>query len=272
MIIIDDGNLDPVALLALIEKHHIACQYLKKETPGLTASRNFGVRHARGDIILFLDDDVLLDPGYIAAIMEIYADDKAQEIGGVTGALQVTTSKSTLLFLSIFGLDGARPGVILPSGIGVLVREGWFDRPIPVQWLSGSNMSYRRQVFDQFQFDQRLGAYGWGEDKDFSFRVAQVYRLMAIPNAKLIHLKEPSGRINVRYLGFMETNYLYRFFAKSSPKRAWNWLALSWAMVGIMLKNVMVGLTPARRRSAIEQLRGNLQGIRAIRTGKDYTP
>lgn len=270
ILIVDDGALDREAIVGLVGQQGIPCHYLRKATPGLAASRNLGVQHAKGDIILFLDDDVLLDPRYIAAIMALFAADPTGRLGGVTGTLQIEYAAGVRSFLRFFGLDGTTPGAILPSGSGILVRQGEITQPMAVQWLSGCNMAYRRAVFAQFHFDQRLGAYGWGEDRDFSYRVGQRYQLMATPAAQLIHLKATGGRINARYMGFMETNYLYRFFAKNMPKQPRNWLALSWSLLGIMVKNGLLLLRAQERRTAVEQLQGNLMGIGAIFTGKDF--
>lgn len=270
ILIVDDGALDRDAIVTFVEQQGIPCHYLRKATPGLAASRNLGVQQATGDIILFLDDDVLLDPGYMAAVMALFAADPIGRLGGVTGTLQIDYAAGVRPFLQFFGLDGTTPGAILPSGSGILVRQGEITQPMAVQWLSGCNMAYRREVFTQFHFDQRLGAYGWGEDRDFSYRVGQRYQLMATPAAQLIHLKATGGRINARYMGFMETNYLYRFFAKNMPKRPHNWLALSWSLLGIMVKNGLLLLRAQERRTAVEQLQGNLTGIGAIFTGKDF--
>ena len=43
-----------------------------RTAPGLTRQRNIGVAHARGDVLTFLDDDVVLEPGYLAAIAAVY--------------------------------------------------------------------------------------------------------------------------------------------------------------------------------------------------------
>lgn len=271
ILIVDDGDLDQDQIVSFVEHNQINCQYLQKDMPGLTASRNLAVDHAQGEVILFLDDDLILEQEYVAGIMEIFERDLTQQIGGVTGTLKVNYRRGVLPFLRFFGLDGRQPGAILPSGYGVLVREEYITEPIEVKWLSGCNMAYRREVFEHFRFDQRLGAYGWGEDRDFSFRVSHQHKLMATPKAKLVHLKEQSGRINTHRFGFMETNYLYRFFVKNMPKQLVNWVALGWAFVGIMLRNILLAITTSNRRAMFAQFRGNLEGLYAIKTGKDFS-
>ena len=50
--------------------------------PGLSAARNVGIKQAIGDIIAFVDDDVLLYPDWAEKMVNAYDDDA---IIGVTG-------------------------------------------------------------------------------------------------------------------------------------------------------------------------------------------
>ncbi len=271
VVIVDDGCMDGDDLCAWLEAHGIACRYLRKQPPSLTASRNLAVRETSTDVLLFLDDDVVLDTNYIREIMRLFEEDVARTLGGATGTLQITYKPGVRAFLQFFLLDGQRPGAILTSGATVLVREGEISEPTEVDWLSGCNMAYRREVFDALRFDQGLASYGWGEDRDFSYRVNKKWRLMASPYARLVHLKVPSGRINEVKFGYMQTNHLYRFYAKSMPKTSRHRLAFSWSMFGIVLRNVLMTVASDDRRAAAARLRGNLRGLVGILTGKDYT-
>jgi len=51
--------------------------------PGLTHQRNVGVEASYGDIIFFLDDDVILDKDFVKEIINVFENDKEKEIGGV---------------------------------------------------------------------------------------------------------------------------------------------------------------------------------------------
>ena len=49
--------------------------YIRHElNRGLSATRNTGVRAARGEIILFVDNDVVVEPGYVAAHLRAHAE------------------------------------------------------------------------------------------------------------------------------------------------------------------------------------------------------
>lgn len=266
VIIVDDGKLDGGGTAALVQGHAIPCLYFRKDMPGLTASRNLGVQHAGGDVVLFLDDDVVLDTGYVAAIMEPFELDRDGSIGGATGALRIHYRRGVLTFLRFFGLDGRRPGAILPSGYGVPVREGELTQPMRVQWLSGCNMAYRRQVFDTLRFDQRLGTYGWGEDRDFSFRVALEWMLVTTPKARLVHMEASAGRMDARLVGYMETAYFGRFFREYMPRRLVNRVSVVWALIGIVIKNLLQAANQTERRQMLARVRGNCDGLWAIIT------
>src|SRR5262245_7263786 len=54
--------------------------------PGLPRQRNLGARATRGSVVLYLDDDVVLDAGYVAAIARTFEDDPTGRIGGAGGA------------------------------------------------------------------------------------------------------------------------------------------------------------------------------------------
>jgi len=54
--------------------------------PGLPRQRNLGATLAHGSVVVFLDDDVVLERGYLEAIAAVYENDPYAAIGGVGGA------------------------------------------------------------------------------------------------------------------------------------------------------------------------------------------
>ncbi len=119
---------------------------LKSSVPGLPRQRNLGARATTGSVVVYLDDDVVLDPGYLAAIGRVYEDDPTGQIGGVGGAqVPDPTPREGLLrrmACRLFLLD--------TYGRGVLKRSGRPDHAfsprsrLEVELLSGCNMAYRR--------------------------------------------------------------------------------------------------------------------------------
>ena len=51
---------------------------------GTTKARNYGTRIARGEVVIFLDDDVLTPPGFVQAHLNQYSD---PSIAGIAGCV-----------------------------------------------------------------------------------------------------------------------------------------------------------------------------------------
>lgn len=128
--------------------------------PGLSAARNLGVKEARGKIIAFVDDDVVLFPDWAEEMVKSYNDDS---IAGVTGpALPLWQDESMSWF---------------PEELYWIIScTAWCDwnevRPVRNAW--GMNMSFRSEIFEQCGLF--LNEYGFhkgpmAEDNEFSQRV-----------------------------------------------------------------------------------------------------
>jgi glycosyltransferase involved in cell wall biosynthesis len=265
IILVDDGSTEVEKLETRLLSRGIHFIYHKKSFPGLTASRNIGVRLASGDIITFIDDDVILDCHYNEVIMQIFEQDFEKQIAGATGALTSQITPLKHMFLKFFLLSGDTPGAILPSGNGVLIRTANLQSPAKVEWLSGCNMSFRKEIFQEYTFNEKdYQLYGWGEDRDFSYRVSRNHCLMAHPFAKVTHNKTTISRLNSYIFGKMELYNLFLFFEQNMPHRFVNILSLTWAIVGILLKNTLKCLSFKDLLTSINQLRGNINGLLCI--------
>jgi glycosyltransferase involved in cell wall biosynthesis len=57
-------------------------RYFHESTPGLHAGRHRGLHESRGDILTFIDDDILPAPGWVDAIANTFNDPNVQLVGG----------------------------------------------------------------------------------------------------------------------------------------------------------------------------------------------
>jgi GT2 family glycosyltransferase len=160
-------------------------KYLHLAKAGLPNARNEGIRRAKGEIILFLDDDVMLSSAdFLTAHLAAYSDPR---VGGVTGRhverSVVTNCKHTACYVSwggrtIYNLRGHQRQLIGSC--------------------KGSNMSFRAEVVEKVGgFDRNTDLL---EDTDFSVRVAKAgWSLLFEPTAEIVHLSAISG--GVREIG-----------------------------------------------------------------------
>ncbi|MCL4313892.1 MAG: glycosyltransferase [Actinobacteria bacterium] len=146
---------------------------------GLSAARNTGVSYAKGNVIVFLDDDAWAEANFLERMLVPYEN--------------IYSRNST-----VYGAGG-RVNAVWPSK-----RPRWFppefdwvvgcsylqpnDTPQPVRNFIGAAMSFRKEVFDYVGgFDEdagRVGSKPLGcEETELCIRLKSHY-----PNAQLIQL------------------------------------------------------------------------------------
>jgi glycosyltransferase involved in cell wall biosynthesis len=69
VIVVDDGSTDGTEAVAR-ESIPFTLRYIRQLNQGSAAARNTGAQHSHGRILIFIDDDVLVGPDYIAGLLE----------------------------------------------------------------------------------------------------------------------------------------------------------------------------------------------------------
>lgn len=268
-IIIADSSEDAELKSKLDLPHNkITFRYIHAKV-SLTKARNIGIKESTGDIIIFLDDDVVLDKDYIKEIMHVFDNDLGKKIGGVTGNIMNNLKKQDQTFKYLIGCHIMQTiGVIFflfkygngkfqPSGYPTFVHS---DKITNVECLSGANMAFRREVFKEFTFDEGLSGYCYNEDVDFSYRVSRKYQNIYTPFAKLVHNVSPAARDKeyARMKMIMENHYY--LFKKNLPQDFKHKIAFWWSVVGLFVI-AMIGRNK-------ESLKGLMNGILNIKRNK----
>ncbi|MEO5357045.1 MAG: glycosyltransferase family 2 protein [Nitrospirae bacterium YQR-1] len=266
IIIVDDGNLTEPPLKTKCEELAIQYVYYKKDTPGLTASRNKGIGMSTGDIIFFLDDDVVLLPDYIEEILKIY--ESTGNVGGVGGAIANHkklgfVQKLRKIMEIPFMVSGLREGKVLPSGFCTSFGTTPFEikQVTEVDFLSGGVCSFKKEVFNSFAFDSKhFLNYGLGEDKDFSYRVSKAFKLIYTPHARLYHYESPKMRPNDFKEGFMFVVFTHYFFETHVKKHFIQWVFFYYAFLGyVLLRMFVCAVSP--KKDNIDKLKGLLSAL-----------
>ncbi|MEJ7759177.1 MAG: glycosyltransferase family 2 protein [Gemmatimonadaceae bacterium] len=137
---------------------------------GTSRARNAGLAMAQGDVVAFLDDDVRLPATWVEAMLDFYDD---PTIGGVGGFVDHPGhyNPARNAAYRVLGLTSDRYRIDW-GGFNV----GPASHPAadqPAAWLSGGNMSFRREAVEAVGgFDEALGSF-WHEDVDIAHRVAR---------------------------------------------------------------------------------------------------
>jgi GT2 family glycosyltransferase len=159
---------------------------------GIIRQRATGVELTSEDIVHFVDDDTVLEPGYFAAILDAFSQDTEGSIGGVGGFVTNQPPHRYRRVDTWLGLDSPLEGAVLPSGRNIRIYTE-LDSIVDVDWLTGCSMSVRREVFATERFD--VTAPRTGEDVQFSYRVRQHWRLVVTPRARIEHNESPRERM-----------------------------------------------------------------------------
>ena len=177
---------------------------------GLPAARNAGVRAGRGDIVLFLDDDVDVSPGLIAAHRGAYAN---PSVGAVAGSLDDPYFPSGEPAIASYD---EKTGRLLQNFCG---KESG-----PTISVMGANMSFRRTALQEVGlFDENFLHNALLEEVDAAFRIrAAGYIIWYCREAHVRHLREECGgcRADARpaYLYHQFANTAY-FAARHAPRQ-----------------------------------------------------
>jgi glucosyl-dolichyl phosphate glucuronosyltransferase len=80
-------NTNEIVNATRSEKPTIPITLLQENTKGLSFARNTGLKHARGDVIIFLDDDVFVPKGWLEGMLSAFA--LGDDVGCVTGQIRL---------------------------------------------------------------------------------------------------------------------------------------------------------------------------------------
>lgn len=159
---------------------------------GLAGARNTGIAAAGGDVLAFLDDDAVAEPGWLGRLVEPYAEPSVAGVGGrIVPAWQP-----------------ARPRW-WPEEFDWIVGCSYRGLPedrAPVRNLIGCNMSFRRAVFERVgPFTEGIGRVGTCpvgcEETELCIRLTQGWPGASIvyEPAAVVHHHVPAGRASWSY-------------------------------------------------------------------------
>src|SRR6266478_6433177 len=65
ILVIDDGSSDGTEAYLAEMAEAGTLRYVRQENRGIAVTRNVGVREARGQLIIFVDSDIVVTPGFV---------------------------------------------------------------------------------------------------------------------------------------------------------------------------------------------------------------
>lgn len=229
-IIVVDSSGDPTPNQTLVKRlaaaTSVPLDHIRSEA-GASLQRNIGLARVATDVVFFPDDDSLVHPGALEAMMRIYDRDTDHIIGGVCSAeartpppgfldrtsyeMQTSDRVKARIAQRRYALEAR----LFPDPFHEIARVFYTKLPAPPAWLgqenaltvplmTGFRMSFRTELIRKAGFNESLGRYALAEDIDAGFSILKTHLLIGARNAQIYHHKAPDRRTNGRAMGVMQ--------------------------------------------------------------------
>lgn len=249
-------------------------RYVREDNPGLDWARNRGIKEAKYDIVVFIDDDALAAPGWLRGVAQGFEDPEIMAVTGVVLPAEIETPAQN---------DFERYGGMSKGFVGKTIRcDELNDRALfwASNWGVGANMAFRRPLFETIgDFDVALDVgtptNGAGDIEFFYRAVAAGYALRYEPAAMVRHIHRRDNAALKRQIynnGRSFVAYLLTI-ARNEPQRraAVLWFTLRWWVWDWLLRRLIRSLIRRDKwtlRFALIELWGSCSGLWAYRASQ----
>jgi len=192
ILIIDNNSPDHTReVVASFAAAPHAPRHILETQQGANFARNRALAEARGEIIVYGDDDILLQPDWLRELMQPFITDDAKKIGAVAGEVEPIFPDGCPDWVRGFhGLQNLRADLGPTS-----------DHAVPMS----ANLAFRRDALRATGgWDVNLGRKGGrvfgGEENGPIRRLRRAgYTVWFAPKAKVLH-QMPAARTTLRYV------------------------------------------------------------------------
>src|SRR5271163_4567625 len=163
-------------------------KHLHEPCAGKCRIQNRAIAEASGEILVFLDDDLVVAPGYLAAVEQFF--ETHREFAAMKGRI-------------VAAEDPEKKVGPLAAYVDLPIADHG-DEVIEVRGVLGANMAFRAEAIKQVgPFDERLGpgAGGHEEETEMSARIRSAgFRIGYAPRALVYHEVDPARADRERFI------------------------------------------------------------------------
>ena len=199
LIVVDNSDDEAKIRLNRQIAQEMGILYCHEPGSGLSFARNTGIKEASGDIVVFADDDFVVEKDWTKNLVPNYAD---TEVMCCTGRmLPYRQDEASRAFNRTMGYDrGDRRRIFTADDISLLkllktvtlIGRLRLGDKTPAPWAIGAGFcSFRKCIFEEvgyFDENLRVGRVSAGEDMDMFYRILRSrYKIVYEPTAVVNH-------------------------------------------------------------------------------------
>jgi glycosyltransferase involved in cell wall biosynthesis len=178
VVVVDDGSRDGTAEFLRGWRGALDLRVLRQDNSGPARARNLGVTEARGELVAFLGDDTVPEPGWLAAHLAAHAARPERRPLAVLGYTGWHPRMRLTPFLRYINEHGLQFGYALIAD----------PERVPFNFFYTSNLSLPRELLLAEPFDLGFPYAAW-EDIELSYRLQRHgLALVYEPQARVAHL------------------------------------------------------------------------------------
>lgn len=219
ILVVDYRSTDETPQIVQQMSKKLTIRFIAQTEKGLAKAANIALKQAKGDVFIRTDDDVLMKPGWLEAIVRTFEDDK--QVGGVTGPTVIPKAYRDnrdlfafedkfrhgpwywrlvgYLYLNVF-MEG-RPYAVSEwfdsgaFGLGSNFESARKEKLHEITNLEACNFSVRTKLLKKVGgFDEEYSGVGEYHEADAACKIKALgYKLMFQPKAELNHLPSQDG-------------------------------------------------------------------------------
>jgi GT2 family glycosyltransferase len=249
IIIVDQENQNPPDGKTLSDT---GVRYYNLDKANTSVAKNTGWRQARGEVVIFFDDDIEIAQNTIKTHLDCYSD---KDVVGVAGRVIVdheSVPSDTDVLTGKTNFLGTK-----------FVYRFWSTQRQTVDFPYGCNMSFRKAILE------KVGGFDPGfpkifEEVDLGVRVSKIGKIVFEPETLAFHHKAGGGGIRPEekankqrlifqnYGRYLAKNIPFPFSLASLFIRSITAAKINIGLIGHLWKNYLLGLRRPRRSRRLE--------------------
>ena len=194
VIVVDNNSSDDTLQVVqkFLQRFPQRFRYIFEPKPGKSNALNRAIRETSAELLVFMDDDVQVEPDWLQMLTRVFDDPKYAGSGG-----RIIPEEG---FSSPRWLDTSEPYSLAPLAMFDLGPDpGELHEP-----PFGTNMAFRREVFSRYgEFRSDLGPQPGSqirsEDTEFGMRLLRGGECLWYEPAAVVHHAVPEHRVKQSY-------------------------------------------------------------------------